>query len=66
MNYCQDCKYCPENLVWAEQCKKKKMSVTNKGQIRYIFVMLDANEDGTCKHYKKSFTKRIKDLVNNI
>ena len=60
---CKDCKYRPENLVWADQCNKKKMSITNDGKIRYdLVVMADMNKNGDCGYYKKSFIKKLEDL----
>lgn len=50
---CADCKYSPENLVFADTC--------NKGlEIR------EANKDNKCPDYKPHYLKIFKDWVNRL
>jgi len=60
---CNDCKYSPENLVFADTCNKKIEYHSGPGEITEEFVDIwDSNHDGNCPYYKRNFIKLLKDL----
>lgn len=61
-NHCKDCRYRPDNMFWADTCKKK-ITVIEDDEIKEARVKLKTNDYENCSFYKPSFLKILKDIL---
>lgn len=58
--HCQDCKYRPENLVFADTCLARTTYTKSPVDIRHW------NRDNDCFFYKRNIGKLLMDFTNKI